>query len=692
MQCLRVVCGADAALAARDEYAEQLRAAQERMASEKPGAPESLTRDALTAMCAGDAARLAGLYEQARTQEQAAGVNKGLRQSDSILYLYNNSMLRDRESYLRAMEAAAKNTSSGELRTRITLAILNDEYYEINQLKGENRFNKFTRIFNRASSSLSRLALLQPQDAAQLLLDGVYSFRKARASTDRERRMIFLAREFLEKYPEAPEAAEVVQLQSQLEEKLTGDRAQREKTAGIIYLHRGQFVPAEFHLENAALISPQDAAIATLLQQARTGRTEAEEAGEASMAVSQAETRFSAAETTALAKCARALMAGKPEKLEEAGASSPAVSDSAMYAAAAWLERAGRHDDALAQLTATARDYPDTPGGRAAAALWQNLSYNLGKQYDDAAAEMLKLRQKYILTGNRQTDETGYMMGSAALQSAGQSVSGIPALFLTDILVRGVTEQFKTQIETDAVINAGARYIRRYPATLRAREVAAEVASLSAKSGHEQRSADYLEAAGNATPEQQAKLRENEARKYFDNAMSAADPADKKTFLTHVTSNFNDTKIARTARKELDKMPPTIGENSIVLAKKVLARDQTLAQLLGMPPELIDGSKANGEITNEGVAIRGDGSELSYKLAGKDDFEKRKVPPATRGAALARANELSGLTGFQTEGGQAMRRRIFPFAIEGGAGGSGVEIAPKLVPYKDNEKDNRYFK
>ena len=173
MVCL---CAAPQGAVAQDAPAGRAPQAQE--ASAQAG-PESRTESALSAVFSGDRKRLAELYQESLTEEQQTGDNRLLRQSDSILYLYNKSQ-RDREKYLLGMEIAATEARSEELRTRILLGLLTDEYYELNQLGVQNRFNKFTRVFNRASSSLSKLALFQPQDAAQLLLDGAYSMRKAR--------------------------------------------------------------------------------------------------------------------------------------------------------------------------------------------------------------------------------------------------------------------------------------------------------------------------------------------------------------------------------------------------------------------------------------------------------------------------------------------------------------------------------
>ena len=43
-------------------------------------------------------------------------------------------------------------------------------------------------------------------------------------------------------------------------------------------------------------------------------------------------------------------------------------------------------------------------------------------------------------------------------------------------------------------------------------------------------------------------------------------------------------------------------------------------------------------------------------------------------------------------GTQALRRQEVPLAIEGSAGGAGLEVAPKIIPYRDDPVGFRYFR
>ena len=652
--------------------------------------PESGTQAALSAMFSGDRRRLAELYQQTLTTEQQSGDERALRPSDSILYLYNESQ-RDREKFLLGMEIAATETRSEELRTRILLSLLTDEYYELNQLGVQNRFNKFTRVFNRASSSLSKLALFQPQDAAQLLLDGAYSMRKARDTTDRERMMVYLGTAFLKKYPDAPEAPEVREFMTQLKDRMRADWAERERTAGKLALDRGNYDAAEFHLENASLLNPSDAETSALLTRTRAEWGAAERAAVVSISVSRAEAGLGADANAALSKAVRAVLLRHPEELAHAAQAAPAIADSTEFAAAAMEEQRGRHDAALTRLTALAQSAPESPGGRAATACLDNPAYNLDQRFDDAMKEMKERQRKFILTGNRSTEEGAYAAGSAAIQGAGQGAAGLPALFLTDVLVRGVAERFRTHIEVDKVVDAGALYIRRYPDTARSREIAGQVAELSRKSGEFGRSQEYLELAGADTPEKREKLRENQARKLLDQALQSGDLASRKTTLQKIVSDYPNTKAAGKAGRELAKLQPTLGERSVVLSRKTLARDPEFVRGLGLDPALVDGSRRNSEMSDDGIAIDLVERRFSFKLKGASEFTEGQIPQKGSREVLARAVALYKSEEFRVTGRDTLFHQKVPFAITGGAGGSGVEVAPKIIPFKTNEKDARYF-
>lgn len=653
-------------------------------------AEDPLVRQALSAALSGNRLELQNAWKLAVAREQAAGDQRPLRTSEAMNYLFNCT-LRNREQFLLGQELALADARSEEFRASILWSLLSDEYYELALLKGENRFNRFTRLFNRTSSAVSRMALFQPQAAAQLLLDAVHVGRKGRMPTDRERRMVYLGRTFLDKHPEAPEAREVRELLAQLGRKLDAERAHRDKLAGQSMLEGGRPQTAEFHLERAVLLAPNDRDAREALEKARKARDEMAARAARAMAVSTAEGQLGPADLQVLELACRALMRRDGHALSAAGSQSKALKDSVIYALACLTERNGYHQDALQRLDNLARSMPDTPGGRAATAALANPSYHLERAFDDAMARFKKRQREFILSGNRTREDTVFALSDAALQAPSQAAVGLPALFFTDVLVRGVAERFRSHVAADEAVDAGARLLARWPESPRAREVAAQVAELARRGGDLDRAEVYQETAG-GDPETDMKLREERARALLRQAMDSPDFVQRKRLLEEAARTYPDTRVAATVARELAKLPPTLEPGSIVLIPKMLERDPRLAAALGVAPELVDGKKSNGELADEGLAIDGRGEKAAWRLRDGDTFYTVPIPEASREQILAAARQLRASYARSEAGKQKGKNRWFPFSIEGGAGAGGVEVAPKVQPYQDDPDRMRLFR
>ncbi len=649
-------------------------------------AEEPIVRSAVSAALRKDRQSLANLHTEL-VRKRGHAPKAELHIADAVRYLFIMSA-PSREEFLQYGEEAVREYRNEELRLRLVQALLDDDYYELAQLKGQNRFNRFTRVFNRASSTLSKLALFQPQDAVLLLFDAAFSMRKARSTSEQERRMIFLAKRFLAEHPQALERAEVEELLRQLSEKFRRDRYEQEILAGQAALDAGDFRNAIYHFESAVRLETTSTEAQQLLARAKEASQAAEQLRYDWVGVTEWETKLTVAEEAQLGEAVRALMAGEERKLASLADQSPTLRDSVAYARAALAEARGLHDNAIVLLEDLRTQLPDTPGGRASAALLETPSYNLDSAFDRAVAALAQERKKFIVTGKRTTDETAYAAGSAMIQSP----TYVPALFVTDMLVRGVAEHFRTQLAIDGVVDAGAAYIRRYPGSARATQIAEQLSQLALRGGDPARSRVYLSLAGDERPDRLAKTRENEARQLYARAAESRDLLSRKKLLQQIVTDYPETKIARTAERELAKLQPTLEAGAIVLTPKMLARDKDLAAALGIMPELVDGNKRNGELAAEGIALTADASRYSFRTADGADFLTRTVAADKRVWVRARAIALQSTFAFQATGKEVVQKRILPIQIEGGAGSGGVEVAPKLLPYPEPQDEAELYR
>lgn len=623
-------------------------------------------------------------------QQQRAASPGGISTGEAIWYLYNSTRT-NRDEFLSGQEILAANAKDKDWQNRVLISLLTDEVYELNRLEGQNRFNKYTRIFNRVSTSLSQLVMLQPQAAASLLWDGMYSFRQGKAATVKERKMVFLCEQFLKKYPTAPERAEVTTLREQLKQKMTADRAKALLAAGRAAIAKGEFQSAEWHLEKAALLAPSEADTATLLAEARVLKIRSEEVRGLTLGVSDAERRMAPEQVAAVGKIARALITSDIETLDELRRNVAYVGDSVEFAYAAISEKGGDHGAAITRLQGIAASAPTSPGGRAAIKLLDNPNFNLNEGYQVALSDMASDKSRFIWTGKRSRDEGVYAAGSAAIQSA-SNPAGVPILFGMDAAVRAISEKFKTQVSVDGVIDAGARYLRRYPKTPRSQEIARQLAELSKKSGDYDRSMEYMEEGGGGTPADVAKLKENQAIALYDQVKSSGDILEKRRLLNKLMTDFPDSKIAKkNGVKEQAKLPPALADDTIVLPGSALGRDMRLAQFLGVAPYLLDGNKGNGEIDTEGVAITPSADAVEFKMRNEEIWRRGALTKEGRDRLLSAARQLRQEFMSSEEGKQLLYRQKLPFAVEGGVGSGGVDMAPQIIPYSTSSQDKKRF-
>jgi Flp pilus assembly protein TadD len=651
-------------------------------------AQDSIARQAIIGALTGDDSALRQSYAAATQTPTASAGPVAL--SEAVYYLYNNTRT-NREEFLAGQEILAANARNKDWQNRVLLSLLSDEAYELNRLEGQNRFNKYTRIFNRVSTSLSQLVMLQPQAAASLLWDGIYSVREGKAATIKERKMVYLCEQFLKKYPDAPERAEVVALRGELKHKMLNDRFKALSAAGKTAMTDGQFQLAEWHLEKANLLNPADADTKQLLGQARALKVRTEEVRGLTLGVSDSEANMSTAQAKALGEIARAVALGDSKALDKLRTSVPYVWDSVDYSYAALAEKSGNHQSAIQRLQGLATSAPSSPGGRAATKLLDNPNFNLSESYRAALAEMASEKSKFIWTGRRTKDETVYATGNAMIQSAGNP-AGVPVLFGMDAAVRAISEKFKTQVSVEGVVDAGARYLRRYPDSPRKQEIARQLADLSKKAGDYNRSMEYLEESGTGSATDVEKLKENQATALFEQIRTSGDLLERKKLLQQMADKYPNAKITqKNLAKEQAKLPPGLAPDTIVLPGKALSRDQRLASYLGVPTAFVDNAKSNGELADEGVAITPSANLVEYKLKNENSWRRVGLRVDSREWVLTASRQLRSDFMSSEEGRQLLYRQKLPVAIEGGVGGGGVDIAPQILPYKTTEQDQRRF-
>lgn len=123
----------------------------------------------------------------------------------------------------------------------------------------------------------------------------------------------------------------------------------------------------------------------------------------------------------------------------------------------------------------------------------------------------------------------------------------------------------------------------------------------------------------------------------------------------------------------------------------MLQKDPRIATQLGLSAQLVDGSRNNGEVAEEGLTLNPSAASFDYKIADEQTYRTAPLPSQAMDQLLAGARQLQRDYLATEQGKSVVSRQKVPFALDGGVGSSGVDFAPQLVPAKSDPRDKNRF-
>ena len=82
---------------------------------------------------------------------------------------------------------------------------------------------------------------------------------------------------------------------------------------------------------------------------------------------------------------------------------------------------------------------------------------------------------------------------------------------------------------------------------------------------------------------------------------------------------------------------------------------------------------------------------VEFKLRNESQWRRAPLGKDGRDWILTAARQLRQEFMASAEGQQLLYRQKVPFAIEGGVGSGGVDMAPQILPYKTTRQDRERF-
>lgn len=317
-------------------------------------------------------------------------------------------------------------------------------------------------------------------------------------------------------------------------------------------------------------------------------------------------------------------------------------------------------------------------------------AFNPDLQLERARATRRGQRFKYVLLGSDSNRERAYKAASGVTQTL-NALHNIGILYVFEVLGRGIKIAVSPPTPDDSVLDAQARWLREAPnpENPEARMIARSLAKSYDDRHRYQKARLALVHCGELTGKRLEQIDNDEARRLYLAAKKTPSGPGRDLLIGRIGEIAPSSKWMKKA-KALNEKPEKKKKGEKVefsVAWDAVARWSGRKLPAGLPgrAEWFDHDPVNGEIAQTGPLFTDqDGAmTICYRVLYPDGPRayEDKVEP---GALPARLRNWLVLAGDQRREASATAKRFdrlpVPFEIIGGAGPSGVDLEPRLLP------------
>jgi hypothetical protein len=601
-----------------------------RLAPLVPDAAEHAAADLAAAALVGDLAAADAAIARIRAfdAEREAG-DTGLAPAAEDLF---NAAARPGRAWRSAAEQLLERDDlDPALRERITRALRDDPLVRADARVRDARVSAFARGFNTLAEpigqSLLSTALAPWRLVRSLASYGLHLYREDPLPLER-RQALAHWKEFLARYPDAPESADVAKDVAKAEVRWHQTRRQHALREAEAALERDRPREALVLADRALHHSPEHAGSLRVRAQAEARLAALREAERRSVEFALPDGRELLPAGTR--EVAIALLARGPAPV--GARREEAIADEARFAHAGWLAERGDEQAGFDALREIARGDPDTRSMvRHAEAELADPVRNPYDTFVRARWRDRRARALWVLIGP--FAEAGPPRGAeGAVETLVELPRAIPVALTLPLRI--VQLPWLPPPATASVTAVQAeRYLRLAPAGVHAHEVSRWL------QGYEEGRDNHLAALRLAEARDpggdHADLREKAARQTLEVARREERSDLRHALLAGVARRFPGTQAGdeagRLLRSERDELTP----QRVAISRGFLAENPELAGVRGLDldPALLDGDARNGELHPDGVALVGGRVlELSFVGASGDEDD----PAETRREQVSR--------------------------------------------------------
>jgi hypothetical protein len=622
-----------------------------------------------------------------------------MRTSDPNLDRWRTYILlsaqRDAASRERQLRALYGATDSPLLRSVVLQAINEDPEFQSRQARFIRRYGFYATWFNRLTYTAGRMVQGNVQAAAQLLVDGLDDlFAPGEASPADRRAYDLLNRTAAARGPGAVDPDELVRLR----ERVEGAWADDDRAHAAWLLEEGSPETAIFHARQALLRRPDDGGAGRLVDGAEREMARRRRETLASLQVGYPDRAPSFESSDA--ELLRSIQHRSPQVLAAlAPLGGPVLTA---------LGRLPPPGEGIGETLFDRSDGLEASGaeGRWLDALADSPEQNPRARLDRARAARRGALWRYVILGPERPRERAYQTASLAVQSV-DALRDIGFFYVFEVLTRAGTAIVRTPAPEEAVVDAEAAWLAQAPDPRGplAQAVARDLAQTAVRRGHEDAARRVLADHGASDTKTLRAIDRAEAERRLADAESLPDGPQRRAQLDEVVRLLPGSALARRA-DALRRAPPVPAATdewqvdwATLRAWEQAARSDARVGLVPGDAAWFDGDPRNGEVSGEGpiFTVGDEPGALEVRFAVQVPGERRihqagvpadRWPPAAR-----RWLDLVRRQARQAEDVRHQYDRLsIPFTLEGGAGPSGVDVYPRLLPLEGRPGETTLYR
>ena len=615
--------------------------------------------------------------------------------SDNLTWLWAESLATP-QARLAGYGKVLESRSDPLVKASIGTALAQMYDARIRATHRQDTWNRWADLMSALGYNIGRLLNGQMVGSARFLVELVWSPSQFTKVTERERKMWWLMDTALRLDPKGPQAENLRARMDKMEARFRNDAIRRCMEVAQFYADKGWWDEAYYYVSAAEKAGYRGQKKFRL--KVRRAVADGRRWTERSLSVADTERMVRTPEQVkAYATVLAALTSGNREQLwktttaARGALSGTPLADEVQDVWSIVFEWAGDRRSALNWQRDLALRYPESQTGQAALARLDDPQYNPRSRYDNELTRFHRRQARYILTGDRTAKQNVELISDLAAPSVPQ-LGAAGAFFVTDILLRSVIGSFGNPVSPEDVLEAGEQMLADPRNGLTPGEQAdAQVAVgvLYQKLRRYEDAAAAYRKARILSPELDKQLAEKAADEELRRIRQIEGVNNQVLLLERLMKNYPKTEVAVQAREELNRLR-TESKVDFEISYDWLAEDPAywMKAGIGIPYDLMDGLKGNGELGQRGLVFWRDGaSSATYvRLDGKKGYVN--LTPKRRERLHAAAETWVDQKSALEEAEFALAKRRLPFELRGSAGTAGLIVFPTLrqAPMPEEEK------